>query len=121
MEVLEWKKPTVTLFRERLDKPEKDPFAVIKAQRITLEDMQDKGFNGALVDFFTLMGDIDYISSPEGKRDRYILCWFDDSIYDFNKAFKKISGVKFYSELSYSELEGKRTYNATFQAKYGKI
>ena len=121
MEVLEWNKPAVVLYRERVDKPEREPFAVIKARKITVRTNQEGGFNGSLTDFFTLMGDIDYISSPKGRRDQYVLCWFDDSEDDFSKSFRRLKGVTFPSGLSYTETDRKRTYNASFQAEQGKF
>ena len=82
MRVLEWKKPTVTFYHERLDKPETEPFAVIKARKIVVES-EDDGFKGNIVDFFALMGDVDQISSFSAKGQRYVLCWFDDAEDDF--------------------------------------
>ncbi len=117
---MESQKPTVCFFREKLDKPETEPFAVIKAQKIIVE-AATKGFKGNIAGFFTLMGDIDYISSVDGKKDSYILCWFDDSIDVFSEAFRKLTGVTFPSGLTYETHEGKRTYNASFEAKHGKI
>ncbi len=72
-------------------------------------------------DFFTLMGDVDYVSSPEGKSEKYVLCWFDDSEDDFKKSSRKLTGVTFPSGLSFTTSEEKRTYNAPFQARYGKL
>jgi len=117
---LESRKPTICFFRERLDKPETEPFAVIKAQKIILEATA-KGFKGNIVDFFALMGDIDYVSSADGKKDSYVLCWFDDSIDDFSKAFRKLTGVTFPSGLTCETRERKRTYNVSFEAKHGKM
>ena len=121
MEALEWNKPAIAFYLERLDKPEREPFAVIKARKIIVRSNQEGGFDGSLTDFFTLMGDIDHISSAEGRRDHYVLCWFDDSEDDFSKSFRRLNGVTFPSGLSYRETEGKRTYNASFQAKQGRF
>ncbi len=121
METLIWKKPTISFYRERDINPETDPFVVIKAHEITLEANKKEGYKGVITDFFALMGDIDYISSPKGKNDRYILCWFDDSIDNFSKAFKKVKGVTFPNGLLYTTAKGKRTYKASFQAKYGNV
>jgi hypothetical protein len=118
--VLEWKNPTVTFYRERLDKPETEPFAVIKARKIVVE-AEDDGFRGNIVDFFALMGDVDHISSSSVKGQRYVLCWFDDAEDDFGRSFRKLSGVTFPSGLSFTTSDEKRTYNASFQAKYGKL
>ena len=121
MEILEWKKPTICFYHSRIGRPETKPFAVVKAQKITLEVKNDEGFNGVIVDFFSLDGDIDCISSPNGKRDRYILCWFDDNIEDFSKAFRKLRDVTFPSSLSCRTSGGKRTYTVSFQAQSGKV
>lgn len=120
MKVVEWKKPTVTFYREKIDKPETEPFAVIKAKKITAQ-AEDSGFKGEIADFFTLMGDVDHMSSPDAKGQRYILCWFDDSEDDFRKSSRKLSGVTFPSGLSFTTSDEKRTYNASFQARHGKL
>jgi len=120
LKVLEWKKPTIVFYHEKVSKPETEPFAVIKAKRITVET-EDKELKGKINDFFTLMGDVDYVSSPEGKSEKYVLCWFDDSEDDFNKSSRKLTGVTFPSGLSFTTSEQKRTYNASFQARYGKL
>jgi hypothetical protein len=121
MKVFEWKKPTITLYRERRDPPEKEPFVVLKARRITLEALESVGFTGTIDDFFTLMGDIQYISSPDGKKDQYVLCWFDDNVEDFDKAFRKLRGVTFPHGISSIPSENKELYKASLQAEQGKI
>jgi hypothetical protein len=120
LKVSEWKKPVVVFYREKLDKPETEPFAVIKARSMTVET-EDKGLKGKINDFFSLVGDIDYISCAEGKNEKYVLCWFDDSEDDFKKSSRKLTGVTFPSGVSFTTIEEKRTYNASFQAKYGKL
>ena len=117
MSIIEWKRPTISIFRERFDKPENQPFAVIKARRISIEEVEGGGFKGDLVDFFSLMGDVDYISSDEGRKDNYVLCWFDDAIEYFNESFRRLTGVTFPTAPSYTISAGKRTYKASFQAK----
>ena len=72
------------------------------------------------VNFFPLMGNLDYISSPEGKKDQYVLSWFDDREDDFNTVYKKLTGVKF-SSLSSVESARKRIYDISFEALAGKI
>lgn len=121
MEVLEWNRPAVVFYHERVDKPEREPFAVIKARKILMKNVQEGGFEGEIIDFFSLMGDVDYVSTPEGRRDYYVLCWFDDSEDDFRKSFRRLNGVVFPSGLSYTVSNGKRTYNAQFKAKRGKL
>ncbi len=112
--------PTIILFRERADHPEKDPFAVTRAKKIEVEVKTEGGFIGRITNFFPLMGNLDYISSPEGKKDQYVLCWFDDREDDFNTAFKKLTGVKF-SQLSSVESAEKRIFDISFEALAGKI
>lgn len=109
----------MALYRERPDRPETEPFAVIKARSLTVNKSNGE-FKGNITDFFAMMGDADYVSSTDGKEDTYILCWFDDSEDDSRKSSKKLGGVRF-SELSFTTSEGKRTYNASFQARYGKL
>jgi hypothetical protein len=121
MSIVECKRPTITIFRERHDKPETEPFAVIKAQKISIENVEDGGFKGDIIDFFSLMGNVDYISSNEGRKDNYVLCWFDDSIEDFKESFRRLIGVTFTTVPSYTVSAGKRTYEASFQAKQGKM
>ncbi len=121
MEVFKWKKPTITIYRERQDPSEKETFVVLKARRITLESMEGTGFTGTIDGFFKLMGDIKYISSSDGKKDRYVLCWFDDSIEDFDKAFRKLRGVTFPHGISSIPSEDKELYKTSLQAEQGKI
>jgi hypothetical protein len=121
MSILEWKRPTISIFRERIDKPENEPFAVIKAKKLSIEEVEGGGFKGDLTDFFSIMGDFDYISSDDGRKDHYVLCWFDDVIEDFNESFRRLTGVTFPAVPSYTVSAGKRTYKASFQAKQGKV
>ena len=109
--------PNASLFSK---KASREPFAVIKAKRITVET-EDKELKGKINDFFTLIGDADYVSSPEGKSEKHVLCWFDDSEDDFKKSSRKLTGVTFPSGLSFTTSKEKRTYNASFQARYGKL
>jgi hypothetical protein len=74
MKVMEWKKPTISVFKEKSDKQEHKPFAVIKAQKISLKKTEKRSHNGEIIDFFVFMGDIDCINSDEGIRDNYVLC-----------------------------------------------
>lgn len=82
----------------------------------------DKTYTGVLEDFFGLMGDVDYLTSAEGKIDRYVLCWFDDAEPDMAKDFRKLRGVVFSGvECSINGANGKRSYNAKFSAVQGKL
>jgi len=114
-------KPVLTFYKERHDQPEREAFAVVKAKTLSISKSEDAGLNGTIQDFFPLMGDVDYISSGEGKADRYVVCWFDDEV-DMSKSFRRLTGVTFPSNLSCETGEkGKKTYNATFQANHGKL
>jgi hypothetical protein len=115
-------RPVLTLFRERYDKPEREPFAVVKAKKLSILKNEDTELKGVIQDFFPLMGQVDYISSAEGKFDRYIICWFKDAEADFDKSFRRLVGVAFPSGLSCLENErGKKTFNADFKAKQGLL
>jgi len=90
---LVWKKPVVCIFKER-DDPEIDPFVVVKARKIVLNRVDGGGVAGSLEDFFTLMGDADYLSSSEGAVDRYVMCWFDDTEPDMTRDLRRLRGVR---------------------------
>lgn len=113
----------IVFFRERLKEPDRKAFAVVKAKRLVISrSMEDSEFWGIIEDFFSLMGNVDYISSKEGTSDRYILCWFDDAEEDFNKSWRRLVGVTFPSGVAFKTDErGKRTYTANFKAEHGKI
>jgi hypothetical protein len=121
MKAMEWKKPTISIFKEKSDKQEHEPFAVIKAQKISLKKNEKHSYDGEIIDFFVLMGNIDCMNSEEGIKDNYVLCWFDDNIDDFTESFRRLSGVTFLSAPSCTESKGKRSYKSFFKAKYGLI
>ena len=118
-----WDKPVITFYLERFGKPEREAFLVVKARRLSVS--RNEGSNKlrcTLEDFFSLMGDIDYISSEEGKADRYVLCWFDDRYDDFGKAFRRLTGVTFSEGIKcVTDEKGKTSCNADFEAKHGKL
>jgi len=118
-----WKKPVLCLFKERNVNPESDPFVVIKARQVTLKEGADPKYSGVIEDFFTLMGDADYLSTAEGKVDQYVFCWFDDTEPDMTKDFRRLRGVRLTGDVTCStnEKTHKRTYNATFSATQAKI
>ena len=116
-----WNKPVLSFYRERVTL-EKEPFTVAKAKKLEVLKSKDEGYVGSIVGFFALMGDLDYIDSAEGKSDSYVLCWFDDSVGDFDKSFRRLAGVTFSPGVSYVvDEKGKRSYKARFKAKYGKL
>jgi hypothetical protein len=118
---LAWNKPVICIFRER-QKPESEPFVVVRARKLAVDQNGDKTYTGVLEDFFGLMGDVDYLTSAEGKIDRYVLCWFDDAEPDMAKDFRKLRGVVFSGvECSINGANGKRSYNAKFSAVQGKL
>ena len=118
-----WDKPVVTFYLERFGKPEREAFLVVKARRLTVSRSEGSSkLRCSLEDFFPLMGDIDYISSEEGKADRYVLCWFDDRYDDFGEAFRRLTGVTFPEGIKcVTDEKGKLSCNADFEAKHGKL
>jgi len=118
---LVWKKPVVCIFKER-DDPEIDPFVVVKARKIVLNRVDGGGVAGSLEDFFTLMGDADYLSSSEGAVDRYVMCWFDDTEPDMTRDLRRLRGVRLTGKVTCAFNDvGKRTYNASFKAEHAKL
>ncbi len=119
-----WEKPVITFYRERFGKPEREAFAVVKARRLAIsrKEAGSAKFGCTLEGFFPLMGQIDCLSTKEGKADRYVLCWFDDSEDDFGRAFRRLTGVTFPEGISFvTDEKGKRTYNGSFEAEHGKL
>jgi hypothetical protein len=118
-----WEKPVVTFYKERFGKPEKKAFVVVKGRRIVISRKEkDTKLSCRLEEFFPLMGKIDTLSTKEGKSDRYVLCWFDDSEDDFGIAFRRLTGATFPEGIKHTiDEKGKRTYNATFKAEHGKL
>lgn len=118
-----WDKPTVVLYKERLEKPERKAFAVVMARRLRVEEKEVDGrFKGNIMEFFPLMGDIDYISTDEGKADRYVLCWSEDKEDDFSRSWRRLTGVAFREGIAFiTNGKGKRSYSAAFTAEHGKL
>ena len=118
---LVWNKPVLTFYRERIPR-ENEPFAVVKAIKLTVKKSEKTGYWGTINSFFPLMGDLDCLSSVEGKEEYYVICWFDDKVEDLNESFRRLAGVTFPYDVSYIlDERGKRTYNARFTAKIGKL
>ena len=117
-----YNKPVVCIFKERDVNPETDPFVVVKAKKITLNQTKDSKYACNMQDFFTLMGDADYLSSDQGAEDHYVMCWFDDTQPDMTKDLRRLRGVTLNgkAQVSYTQ-SGKRTYNASFEAKQARI
>jgi len=118
-----WEKPVLTFYRERFGKPEREAFVAVKARKLVVSGTEeDTKFKCALQDFFPIMGELDYVSSKEGKADRYVLCWFDDTVDDFGKAFRRLTGVTFPQGIKcVTNEKGKISCNADFEAKHGKL
>jgi hypothetical protein len=117
-----WKKPVLCFFKERDVNPEVDPFLVVKAKQVTVSKSADGKLAGSVLDFFTLMGDADYLSTTEGLADHYIICWFDDTEADTTKDLRRLRGVTLSAKATYVLNEaGKRTYNVKFKAEHGKL
>lgn len=110
------------MYRERYPDMETEPFVVVKAKKVTITQADGANLFGSIEDFFTLMGDADYLSSTEGVNDKYILCWFDDDEEDSTKDLRRLSGVTFTPKVTYTTGDhNKRTYNASFKATHGKL
>jgi hypothetical protein len=117
-----WNKPVLALFKERDVTPEVEPFVVVKAKKLTLTLYKDSKLAGKIKDFFKIMGDPDYLSSVQGAKDHYIICWFDDTEQDMTKDFRRLSKVTFDEKVScVINKNGKRTYNGSFKAEHGKL
>jgi hypothetical protein len=118
---LVWKKPVICIFKER-SPHEIDPFVVVRAKDISISKSASGELAGNIRDFFTLMGDADYLSTKEGMLDHYVMCWFDDAEPDMTKDIRRLKGVTFSPKVTYVLNEsGKRTYNASFKAEHGKL
>jgi hypothetical protein len=116
-----WNKPVLTIYRERRP-PERDPLAVVQAKKLSVTSSEKKCLEGNIEDFFVLMGNFDYVSFKGGEADRYVVCWFDDKENDFIQAARRMGGVKFPpGMLSKVDERGKKTYNTSFTADYGKL
>jgi hypothetical protein len=117
-----WNKAVICIFRERSTNPEQDPFVVVRAKQLAVTKSDDGKLTGKIHDFFTLMGDTDYIISPEGKQDHYVMCWFDDTEPDITKDLRRMRGVTFLPDVTFAVgAAHKRTYNASFNAEHGKL
>jgi hypothetical protein len=117
-----WEKPVIIFYKERIKDPETKAFAVVKARKLAVTKTEENEFKGAIKDFFTLMGDIDYITTEEGKKDHYVLCWFEDKEEDFTKFWRQLTGATFSKGVSFTkDKRGKRTYNAECKAKHAKL
>ncbi len=119
-----WNKPVLCIFKERDgENYEVDPFVVVKAKKVTIGPGKDAKYEGRMIDFFTLMGDMDYVSTPQGAVDHYVMCWFDDTEPDMTKDLRRLRGVTFDGKVdcAVNEKTCKRTYNATFKAEHAKL
>ena len=117
-----WKKPVLCIFKER-EPSEIDPFVVVKAKQVKIVSGDGAKCTGEIEDFFTLMGDADYLTSLKGKVDHYVICWFDDNEPDMTKDLRRLRGVTLDGEVTcvFNEPTGKRTYNAAFKAEHAKL
>jgi hypothetical protein len=117
-----WKKPVICIFKERTPHYEVDPFVVVKAKAMAISSSADGKFTGTIQDFFTLMGDADYLTTDEGVADQFIMCWFDDTEPDMTKDLRRLKGLTFSAKATYTvSAANKRTYNATFKAAHAKL
>ena len=91
-----WEKPVITFYKERFGRPEREAFVAVKARKLVVSKKEEATkFKCALEDFFPIMGKLDQISSEKVKTNRYVLCWFDDTVDDFGKACRRLTGVTF--------------------------
>ena len=117
-----WKKPVLCIFKERKVNPESDPFVVIKAKKLEITQKSPSEVCGKIEDFFTLMGDADYLLSSEGEKDNYVVCWFDDNEPDMTKDLRRLRGVTLAGKVACQTGDhNKRTYNASFKATQAKL
>ena len=122
MSELVWNKPVLCIFKERDVNPEIDPFVVVKAKKLMLTPGKEAKYSGDIEDFFTLMGDADYLTTKEGAADHYVMCWFDDTEPDMTKDLRRLRGVTLSGKVTCVLNEaGKRTYNAAFKAEHAKL
>lgn len=122
MSELVWNKPVICIFKERDVNPEQDPFVVIKAKKVSISPQDSGRVTGHLQDFFTLMGDADYLSSVAGQADHYVMCWFDDSEPEPTRDLRRLRGVTLTGKVNFNlNQSGKRTYNAAFEAEHAKL
>lgn len=113
-----WKKPVIVFYRERRERESK-AFLVIKARSLAVSK-KDEVYTGNISDFFPLMGDIDYLTSEEGIKEKYVMCWFNDEEDDFDKAWLRLIGVTLSDVNFITDEKGKKTYQAKFNALHGK-
>jgi hypothetical protein len=117
----DWNKPVLTFYREKFP-PEREPFAVVKTTKLEISRTKENLLTGEIMGFFPLMGNLDCISTVEGLAEKYVICWFDDTVEDINLAFRRLIGVSFNSGFSFGlDKKGKRTYSAQFKARDGKL
>lgn len=119
-----WKKPVIIFYKERIKDPEIKALAVVKARELTVTKTEEKEnkYAGTIKDFFPIMGDIDYITSDQGKNDNYVLCWFEDKEEDFTKFWRQLTGATFPKGIRFiTDQRGKRTYNTECKAKHAKL
>lgn len=119
-----WEKPVIIFYKERMKEPEVKAFAVIKAKKLTVTKNEEKEnkYTGTIKDFFPIMGDIDYITTNEGKKDNYVLCWFEDKEEDLTKFWRQLNGATFPNGINFTtDNRGKRTYNTECKAKRAKL
>jgi hypothetical protein len=118
---LVWDKPVIVFYRERFEQPERKALAVVKAKNLSVTSEQGK-IEGDIDEFFLLMGDIDFLSTDEGKSDRYVLCWFDDKEDDFSRSWRRLTGVTFIAETAFvTDEKGKISHNAHVKAEKAKL
>lgn len=123
MTELSWQKPVLVFYREKADDPEREPIAVVRARRLVVGKEGEK-IKGSIEGFFPFMGDVEQLAGSQGT---YVVCWMDDRDDDFDRAWRRLEGFRFQAAPSLTEGrpgkfgERKRTYNADFEGKSGKL
>jgi len=111
----------LTIYRERRP-PETEPLAVVQTNKLVVTTSEKKTLEGNIEDFFVLKGNFDYVSFKGGESDRYVVCWFDDKVERFHPSGKAIGRCNISPGMQFKVDErGKRTYNTTFKAEFGKL
>jgi hypothetical protein len=116
-----WNKAVLTFYRQKIPH-ESEPFAVVKSKKLTIQKSSEKKIVGEIENFFPLMGNLANLTSMDGIAEKYVICWFDDSIEDITLSFRRIAGVSFIAPLSFViDKNGKKSFSVKFEAISGKL
>ncbi|MEW6592134.1 MAG: hypothetical protein AB1305_00360 [Candidatus Hadarchaeota archaeon] len=123
---ISWEKPVLVFYEDKSDDPQRKAFLVVKAKKLVVNKESGSDVKGSLHDFFPLMGDVDQLYKHGKSSSTCIVCWMDDREEDFDRAWRRMDGVKFSAAESKEGRSGKfgepkRTYNAEFTCKGAKL